>query len=224
MPKPYKAKAHDKPRIVFIPIVCIALVLMTPPIMYVLQPNSSNPAQLVTSICITLLAAVLVLWIYDATDLIVLRAPWMSKAIYGIGVAGILSASVGLYKNTFSDHLHPLDGLWKFSCKTASGERLANNKEVILYYNKELKAYVGYSSYHNEHDSKSPEAAIHHLQIENFDAEQKSRQITFNTIVRSGRKNYAITNITIAKGQSSIKFSGHPIDDTNVVLSFEFIR
>jgi hypothetical protein len=192
-------------------LILMLLGIMAPPVMYALNLSTATPTQLITSICMSLFGSVLFLWILDATSILKFRSKWVSRSVYSIGVASIISATIGIYKDAFSKHLHPFDGAWQMTCWSGTGERLAEDQPVILYSNNGGKTYFGYSGCRL--GKLVPTNSIRHFRVERFDPTFKQMILTIwegdlhpdaDTITHNLKEG------TVAKDASYIEFRCHP--------------
>src|SRR5260370_39198968 len=70
-----------------IPHAALVLMLtgiMAPPVFYAIRLTSPTPTQLITSICISLFASVLYLWILDATAVFRFRSGLVDRFIQSV--------------------------------------------------------------------------------------------------------------------------------------------
>lgn len=163
-------------------LVVMLVSIMLPPVNYAIRQKEATPTQLITSICISLFASVLFLWILDATGIAKFRSAWISRSVYSVAVFSVLAATVGIYKDGFATHLHPLDGIWSMSAWTGDNERVADNLEVILYFKQSRDGYSGYSAY--VASGQDQEDRINHFRIERLSPEDG---IVFATAYRGTR-------------------------------------
>jgi hypothetical protein len=82
-------------------------------ILYGLLLRPRLPADVLISYGMSLFSCIVYLWTLHAISVITLRDSWMSKAIFGAAITGILGASVAIYKN-FGGNTFPFEGLWDF--------------------------------------------------------------------------------------------------------------
>ncbi|WP_342644885.1 hypothetical protein [Mucilaginibacter sp. CSA2-8R] len=126
-----------------------ALFLMLASILFPAVNNSmklENPtaSQLLITICVSLFASVIYLWILDATGILPFKNEWISKSVYGAAIVSILGTSVGVYKDYFQSDKYPMRGRWNISI-SVKNKQLADN-ELNLSYSESSKAYYGYSN------------------------------------------------------------------------------
>jgi hypothetical protein len=189
--------------IVRVAIVAMLIGIMAPPLVNVWQAfrqGSLTPVQVITAVCMSVFASVLVLWILDATRLRAFPSNWMSRAIWALAISSILSAGIGMWKGQFTDRANPFDGLWKVSCWTDSGEQIADAEELIFAYNKPAHRYQGFSSYHFANDKTN---GIHHLAA-TMNAEEGYMQVK---MLRSRRETFDLTRDAIFNSESRMVFT-----------------
>jgi hypothetical protein len=130
-----------------IPTIALLLMLagiLLPSAAYSVRLEHPSPAELLVAICVALFAAVLFLWILDATSILTFRAPWISKAVYGAAIASILGTSVGVYKDYFETAAHPYEGLWHVVIVPKSTSQPVECS-LVLSYSRSAGKYWGYS-------------------------------------------------------------------------------
>jgi len=89
--------------------------ILAPATFYSFRLQDPTPTQLIVGVSIALFASILFLWILDAMNILRFRSPWVSRSVFTIGISAIITATVGIYKDAFTEHLHPFDGLWRLS-------------------------------------------------------------------------------------------------------------
>jgi hypothetical protein len=93
--------------------IAFATGILLPSILYGLLLRPRLPADVLISCGMSLFACIVYLWTLHAISVTTLRDGWMSKAIFGAAITGILGASVTIYKN-FGGNTFPLEGPWEF--------------------------------------------------------------------------------------------------------------
>jgi hypothetical protein len=132
-----------------IPEMALLLMLigiLVPTAMYTIRLSSPTPAQLLVAISIALFASVLFLWIMDATGLLVFRAAWISKAIYGAAITSILGTSVAVYKDFFYDSKYPYEGAWQVELTDTNAPTSPLEFSFVIAYSESGQRYWGYSN------------------------------------------------------------------------------
>ena len=175
--------------------------ILAPAAFYSVRLRDPTPTQLIVAVSIALFASVLFLWILDVTNTLRFRSKWVSRSVFTIGISEIITATVGIYKDAFTEHLHPFDGLWRLSAWTGEGQRIADNEELVLYFSKSANAYTGYSAFLTE---PSPDSkAIRHIRIERFDPESKTLTAT---VVREVPQAFEAADGKVSKNATSFEF------------------
>lgn len=105
---------------------------------------------------IALFAAVLFLWIMDATGLLPFRAAWISKAVYGAAITSILGTSVAVYKDFFYADKYPFAGAWQVTLTSNDDPTHPTEFPLLLSFSESGQRYWGYSALiANSADSKT---------------------------------------------------------------------
>jgi hypothetical protein len=129
----------------------VALILMLvgillPTALYSFRLTAPTAAELLVAISIALFASVLFLWIMDATGILIFRAAWMSKAVYGAAIVSILGTSVAVYKDYFSTHKYPYEGAWQATLTSNDDPSHRVEFSLLLSYSEPAATYWGYSN------------------------------------------------------------------------------
>jgi len=143
---------NDTERIIYsrIPVIALAaLLLMLAAILFPallfsfhLFFSPSRTTDIILAVSIATFASVVYLWILDATSILTFRTPWLSKSIWGIAIASILSTSASIYTGSFKEVKYPYQGVWEFTY-IQSSVRL--NFPVVISYSEGSGTYQGFT-------------------------------------------------------------------------------
>jgi hypothetical protein len=151
--------------------------------------NDETPANLLVSICISLFAGVIFLWILDAVSILPFRSQWVSKSVYAAAIVSVLGTSVAVYADFFSSRKYPFEGAWALQYTDGDYVKRTN---VIMMYSNQSRAYWGYSEF-DDRDQKDKDAVIW-IKIDDFDP--KAAEIRLQ-LYKSSKKiadeNYRLT-------------------------------
>lgn len=129
-----------------LPSEVFSSVFSTHPDMPFIKPNLR---ETLAAACATFFVITLFLWVFDAIDIFPFRNAWMSKAVWGTGVASILSTSVLVYSQIIGPQQRELDGIWQARAQYRSVENSQSysrkDHTVIMTYDADAGAYVGQS-------------------------------------------------------------------------------
>ncbi len=115
---------------------------------YCCTPPWSSPNVLIMKMCCLVIALVLCLWILDAAAILHFSREWMSKTIWAVAIAGILTAAVTAFKNQITSRAFPLQGPWRVELKwnMEHGKQVAGRTfDVILAGTDAAGVYAGLS-------------------------------------------------------------------------------
>ncbi len=132
-----------------IPEIALMLMLvgiLAPTALYSYRLQSPSPAELLVAVSVALFAAVLFLWILDATDIMPFRAPWISKAVYGAAITSILGTSVAVYKDYFYADKYPFAGMWEVTLTNTADHTHPKEFPLLLSFSEAGDRYWGYSA------------------------------------------------------------------------------
>ncbi|MGH9427298.1 MAG: hypothetical protein ACRD2L_13465, partial [Terriglobia bacterium] len=137
---------------------------------YAWKAQNPTPSQVLLSISISVFAFVLSLWMLDAVSILRMRSAAVSRSVYGLAVASILTTSVGVYKGAFEDRKYPFEGLWEISVRSNNDNSVLAEQSVLLMHSESGGAYWGFS------DAKLPGSAAQPtsvwLEVVKFNAEK----------------------------------------------------
>ncbi|TKV80121.1 hypothetical protein FDV58_17890 [Bradyrhizobium elkanii] len=125
--------------------IAFAAGIVLPSILYGLLLRQRQPADVLISCGLSLFACIVYLWTLHAISVITLRDRWMSQAIFGAAITGILGASVAIYKNFGTTTTYPLEGPWEFRLqRTIEGNvQCTWYGEVMVVNSISKNVYVG---------------------------------------------------------------------------------
>jgi hypothetical protein len=124
--------------------VILALGILLPPILYgvLLHPRWAGDVLVAVGVC--LFSALVYLWTLHAISVITFRDAWMSKAIFGAAITGILGTSVIVFRTQLATSF-PFEGRWEFHL-----ERVVDNNvncvwagQIMIVNNTDRNAYMG---------------------------------------------------------------------------------
>ncbi len=133
--------------------VILGCGVLFPSIWYSTHLSYNSSADDVLVACsISLFSSVMYLWVLHSISVITLREPWVSKAIFGAAIGSILATSAVIYKQKFTSDPNPfpLQGRWEVRVvgkdpATGRFSRGVFQGSMIVAYNRDVKAYTGYS-------------------------------------------------------------------------------
>lgn len=168
-----------------IPTIAIIMMLvgiLLPSVMYSFNLSEPTPSQLLIAISISLFSSVIFLWILDATDILRFRAEWVSKSIYGAAIVSVLSTSVAVYKDAFTERKYIYEGRWEISVMNPGAKEYLSHHSIVLSYSENADTYWGYSNYDIHKKGKEKES----VWVNVLDFDPKKNLIRLRIILGDG--------------------------------------
>ena len=111
-----------------------------------------NLRETLAAACATFFVITLFLWVFDAIEFFPFRNPWMSKAVWGTGIASIMSTSVLVYSQVVGPQQQELDGIWQARMEYRTYQQNStqfHRKDhlVVMTYDADSGTYIGQSDF-----------------------------------------------------------------------------
>jgi hypothetical protein len=176
-------------------LVLMLAAILLPAVNNSMRQQSHTPSQLLITICVSLFASVVYLWILDATNILPFREKWISRSIYGAAIASVLGTSVGVYKDYFQVDKYPLRGKWMLTMVDSTHFNAEN--DLVLEYSLTSKVYYGFTNINYAALKDTSRSVFIGAEVLGLSTEDETIRVTF--FKKGGDKTAIMSNFSINK-------------------------